>query len=351
MFRDYRDKVNFFYIYKRLAHPETNNLIEPANIGERLKHIAEAKRMTGTEIPWLCDSMDSTATKAYGETYNGEFVIAPNGKVVRQRFWSNPKTLRSDLVDLVGAVEKPTEIADLPVRFRPEPREVASGVLPRLDLPGGLQPVEVEYSPIGAERPLFVKLRAEVMPRPNDGGLYSLYLGFYPDPIHKVHWNNAAGAVTARLVPSSDGLLRKQKLEAPVPGVPSDCDPRMFLVNLERLESSDTLTISLRYVICDDAETFCFPVTQEFKVNMKVLRNGSTRPGVFLDRLFGDVRKYDQDGDGLITPKELGPGNVTMYMTHLDYNLDNVIDDSEVVRFNQMYNNGRGIGVKGPVSK
>ncbi|MEM8733533.1 MAG: hypothetical protein AAGG44_04905 [Planctomycetota bacterium] len=343
MFRDYRDQVDFFYVYKRLAHPETNNLIEPANIQERIKHIEEAQRLTGTEIPWLCDSMDSAATKAFGETYNGEFVIAPGGNVVRQRFWSNPRTLRSDLAELIGEVEKPTQIADLPVRFRPEPRKVASGVVERLTLPPGLQPVEVEYLPMEPVRPLFVKLRAEVLTQANDSGKFPLYLGFYPDPIHRVHWNNAAGAVTVQINPGEDGPISKTALQASVPEESADCDPRMFLVDLDRVRDDDVLDISLRYVICDDAETFCFPVKQDFKVTMKRIRNGSTRPGVFLERLFGNVRKFDSDGDGSITPEELGQGNVTMYMTHLDYNLDDVIDSEEVERFNKMYNNGRGI--------
>ena len=73
-------------------------------------HVAEAKRMTGTAIPWLADGMDDRMTNAFGKMHNGEFVIDPDGVVVRQRFWSNPTTLRSDLEELVGPVVLPQQL-------------------------------------------------------------------------------------------------------------------------------------------------------------------------------------------------------------------------------------------------
>ncbi|MEM7476347.1 MAG: hypothetical protein AAF483_15235 [Planctomycetota bacterium] len=302
--------------------------------------------MTGTQIPWLCDSMDDSATKAFGGTYNGEFVLDPDGKIVRQRFWSNPRTLRADLTELVGEVESPTKIKDLPVRFRPEPREVASGVVEPIKLPRGLTPIKIKYLPLDNERPLFVKLRAELTPRKNAKGKYQMFLGFYPDPIHKVHWNNLAGRIRVSFdAPAALGITAEE-LEGPKVDEDSDVDPRMFLIDLASKESSagrrEPIKISLKYVICDDAETFCFPVTQQFEVTTEPLGNGSTRPGIFLVQMFKDVRKLDKDGDGKITAEELGQGNVTLYMTHIDYNLDNVIDEDELKRFDQMYNNGRG---------
>ncbi|MFK7736174.1 MAG: hypothetical protein AB8B50_09110 [Pirellulaceae bacterium] len=344
MFRDYRDQVNFFYVYKRLAHPETNNFLEPANLQERLMHLVEAKRLTGSEIPWLCDTMDNAATIAFGETYNGEFVIDPQGVLVRQRFWSNPTTLRRDLVDLVGPVQDPTQIADLPVRFRPEPRGIASGVVPRIKLPRGLTPVKVKYIP-HPNHPLFVKIRAEVTSKPLDDGTHQIYLGFYVDPIHKIHWNNAAGPIELQLQAPSGLQLSRTRLEGPEVEEPEDCDPRMFLLEVDRSEFDRPIKVTLRYVVCDDAATFCFPVTQEFEVLLQPSHDKSSRPGIFLDGLFADVAKrFDKNGDAKITPEELGAGNVTMYMTHLDYNLDRVIDAEEIRRFNEMYGNGRGVG-------
>lgn len=326
-----------------MAHPETNNFLEPANLEERLQHIAEAKRMTGTEIPWLCDTMDDAATKAFGGTYNGEFVLDPHGKIVRQRFWSNPKTLRSDLAELVGSVKNPTRIEDLSVRFRPEPRKIASGVVPTISLPRGLTPIKINYTPLAGDKPLYVKLRAELTPQKNAAGKFQMYLGFYPDPIHRVHWNNLAGRVRVEIdAPASMGIS-SPVLEGPKVDVDADVDPRMFLIDLDSKGNRETIKIKIHYVVCDDAETFCFPVTQEFEVTLEPINNGSSRPGIFLVQMFKNVSKLDKNQDGKITPEELGEGNVTLYMTHIDYNLDNVIDQEELERFRRMYSNGRGL--------
>lgn len=301
--------------------------------------------MTGTDIPWLCDSMDDALTKAFGGTYNGEFVIDPEGKIVRQRFWSNPNTLREDLTTLVRKIANPTRVEDLPVRFRPEPREIASGVAPKIQLPPGLSPVKITYRPMSSGRPFYVKLRAELTNERNPANLQQLYLGFYMDPIHKVHWNNAAGPIQIELEAEDSLQLSETSLTGPKLEEPADVDPRMFLLGLKADDRKNkSLLVKLQYVVCDDAETFCVPLTQEFEVSLEPANNGSTRPGIFLDRIFGDVKKYDKDKDGKITAAELGPGNVTMYMTHIDYNLDNVIDDEELARFNKMYGNGRGVG-------
>ncbi len=342
MYRDYRDQVNFFYIYKRLAHPETNNYLEPATLQERLLHVAEAQRMTGTSIPWLCDSMDDATTKAFGEPYNGEFVLDADGVVVHQRFWSNPITLRGDLEQLVGPVEKPTKVSDLPVRFRPEPRNIASGVVPRIDLPRGLAPVQVRYIAQPKEV-LYFKLRAELVARQSASGSSQLYLGFYPDPIHRVHWNNAAGPVEVDIDGERAAGVDSQQLLGPEVEEAADVDPRMFLISVGSTDPAQVLTIRLEAVVCDDAETFCKPITQTYEVQLSRSRNGSTRPDIFLTNLFAKVREFDRNQDQRITADELPEGQVTLYMTHIDYDLDNIIDEQEIQRFMMMYNNGRGI--------
>ena len=345
VYRDYKDQVRFFYVYKRLAHPVTNNFLEPATLQERLMHVAEAKRMTGTAIPWLADAMDDRMTKAFGGPYNGEFVIDPDGKIVRQRFWSNPLTLRADLVELIGSVDNPTRIEDLPVRFRPEPRRIASGVVPPIDLPRGLSPVEVKHVPPD-DKPIFVKLRAELTQRSGRSGKRQLYLGFYVDPIHRIHWNNDAGPIEVELKASEDSGITSTVLQGPAVEESADVDPRMFLIDVGQASdtaTSDPLTVLLRYVVCDDKETFCFPLEQVFEVHLRPLNNGSTRPGIFLNRMFRNMARFDRNEDGLITASELGKGNVTKFMTHMDYNLDNVIDQEELGRFYRMYDNGRGM--------
>lgn len=77
--------VRFYYIYKALAHPEINGFISPFTLEERLMHVREAKQRLGTRFRWLCDTMDNDLKHALGDRPNSEFVIDPEGRVVRKR--------------------------------------------------------------------------------------------------------------------------------------------------------------------------------------------------------------------------------------------------------------------------
>ena len=57
--RDFAPKgVKFYYIYKALAHPETNSYVAPFTQDERLMHVKEAERAIGSRFQWLCDTID-----------------------------------------------------------------------------------------------------------------------------------------------------------------------------------------------------------------------------------------------------------------------------------------------------
>ena len=133
MQRDYAPKgVKFFYIYKALAHPETNGYVAPFDLKERLLHVKEAKKKLGTKFSWICDTMKNDLKHALGDCPNSEFVIDPRGRVVRKRVWSRPAELRRDLEKLVGRVDKPTRVGDLNLpRLRPA-EQARKGVVPRL---------------------------------------------------------------------------------------------------------------------------------------------------------------------------------------------------------------------------
>ena len=106
---DYAPKgVQFFYVYKPLAHPELNHYVSPFTLEERLMHVHEAERRLGSSITWLADTMDNAYHEAMGRTPNSELVVGPDGLVVARRAWSNPAALRADLERLVGPVEHPT---------------------------------------------------------------------------------------------------------------------------------------------------------------------------------------------------------------------------------------------------
>ncbi len=75
---DYAPKgVDFYYIYKPLAHPEFNNYVVPVNLEERLMHIEEAKRVLGSSITWLADTMDNVWHEVMANTPNSELILDP----------------------------------------------------------------------------------------------------------------------------------------------------------------------------------------------------------------------------------------------------------------------------------
>lgn len=319
VYRDYSARgVKFYYIYKALAHPETNGYVAPFNLEERLMHVAEARRTLGTDIPWICDSMDNDLKHAFGDRPNSEFVLDPEGKVVVARQWSDPAALREDLSKLVGAVKEPTQIADLDMRIpTPEPK-AKTGVVKRIELPGSMVAAKVE--PIETPGvPHYAKLRAEM-------GEGKLYLGFFLDPLYKVHWNNEAPVLQFEIEAPDGVSITPESGEGPKPNVKADADPREFLIELTG-RSEDSLRVTVSYFACDDAETFCKQVTQEYLVYLQRDADGGSRrsgnsrqPGADRGRPSGArnealsgmmqrrrmmMARFDANGDGALSADEL----------------------------------------------
>ena len=267
--------MKFYYIYKSLAHPENNGYIAPYSLEERLLHVAEAKRQLGTRFNWLCDSIDNDLKHALGDAPNSEFIIDPKGKIVVARQWSNAGVLRKDLAGMVGKVTPETHVADVGMKPLAPPKTAAKGVVPRVKLPDSMSAVKVEPLSKKDNEPFYVKLRAE-----GDQGLLrgdgKLYLGFFLDPLYKVHWNNKADPIVVE-IESADGItISDQSLEGPTVEVAADADPREFLVDVAG-RAGDTLTVSVFYFACDDAETFCKPVKQQYKVTLARDQDGGNR--------------------------------------------------------------------------
>jgi len=209
--------------------------------------VQTAKKTLGTTIPWLADSMDNAFKHAMGDRNNSEFVIDPEGKIARMRDWSNAASLRADLTELVGPVKNPTDPRDLGLVVQFEQTEVARGVVQRIQPEGRMQAFQVTTIQPKADPP-YVKLRAE------GDGRGRLYLGFFVDPLHKVHWNNQAGPVRVEV----NGKVH----EGPEVTAKADADPREFLVDVE----DGDVEITLSYLACDDKETWCRRVTQKYVV-------------------------------------------------------------------------------------
>ena len=271
--------VKFYYIYKALAHPGASGYITPFTQAERLMHVAEAKHQLGSRIDWLCDTMANDAKHAWGDAPNSEFVIDPAGKIVVSRRWSQPDELRRDLEKLVGEVENPTTIADLGMQPLKAPQTAPMGVVPRLELPGRMHALRVERAPLvddAISEPLYVKLRAELDPEYENAAVGKLYFGFFLDPLYKVHWNNEVAAVTYTVEPPAGLEVTPLRGEGPQVTEKADADPREFLLEISG-ESEEPIKVIVQYFACDDAETFCKPVTQHYLVSLQRDRDGGSR--------------------------------------------------------------------------
>ena len=259
--------MQFFYIYKPLAHPELDNYVSPFSIEERLMHVAEAKRRLGTSVSWLADTMDNAYHEMVGKTPNSEFVLDADGNIVARRAWSDPEALRADMERLVGAVEKPTAVADLDLPTQPPIPTVAKGIVPRVPKPEGALPMEIEPQTGSTDIPFYAKLRAEGTPELFRTGKGTMYLGFHLDPLYRVHWNNETDPVEFRIDAPAGVSVDPAHGAGVDPEEPADADPREFLVEVDG-QPGDTLGLRVQYFACDDALTFCIPVRQDYRVHL-----------------------------------------------------------------------------------
>ncbi len=108
----------------------------------------------GPDFHWICDSMDNDLKHALGDRPNSEFIIDPKGEIVVARQWSKPAQLREELEELVGKVDRPTTVADLNMRQLPPPSKAATGIVKRVELPGGMSPLKITPVVIKAKRSL-----------------------------------------------------------------------------------------------------------------------------------------------------------------------------------------------------
>lgn len=250
-------------------------------------HVAEAKRKIGSRISWLCDSMSNDLKHALGNAPNSEFVIDPRGRIVVSRSWSDPEALRKDLNRLVGTPGTRTRVADLELPAMKPASTARKGVVERVSLPGRTLPVFVEPDLEGATQPFYAKLRAEIDPQFFSTGSGKLYLGFFLDPLYEVHWNNLMAPLRFE-VKSPDGLVVAPALgSGPNVEFDADADPREFLVELcdylaeppsvAAPHSGYELELTVRYVVCDDAETFCKILTQHYTITLAPDRDGGAR--------------------------------------------------------------------------
>ncbi len=273
MQRDFSAKgVKFYYVYKTLAHPETNAFVRPFSIAERLMHVQEAKQRLDTRFAWICDTMSGDVKRALGNAPNSEFVIDPKGGIVRKRAWSDPDQLREDLIELVGPIDNPTETVEIEFRSpHDDEGRPASGVLDPVKPASPTTALNVE--PLASDLPFYVKLRAEADRKLSESGEGQMYLGLHIDPIHRVHWNNLADPPQYELILPAGVHATPQSGSGPKVEVEADVDPREFLIDVTGF-TGEPILVKVRYFACDDAESFCIPVEQEYKIRPSIDPDG-----------------------------------------------------------------------------
>ena len=248
----------------------------PFTIEERLMHVTEAERVLGSRFTWLCDTMDNELKHALGNAPNGELVFDPDGNVATRRGWSNPEALRADLERLVGPVDEPTVVEDLDMPEVAPAKTIAKGIVPRVEVVSRMRALRVEPELDGAKVPFYAKLRAEGDAELLESGKGTMYVGFHLDPLYKVHWNNETKPLSFEIEAPAGVRVTPASVVGPDPEEPADADPREFLLEVDARESDGPLELSVRYFACDDALTFCVPVTQRYSIRVERDRDGGS---------------------------------------------------------------------------
>lgn len=281
--RDYSGKgVQFYYLYKLLAHPENNGYINAFTIEERFKHIEEAKKKLQTKVPWLADPMTNEVSHTFATASNAEFLFDPDGKIAYMNLWSNADQLRSALEKAVGKVAHKTDPTSLHLPKVVGKSSVAHGVAPRVTVDPDRQLIPILVKAQKDTSTYFVKLRAEADDSLFFSGSGKMYLGFHLDPLHHVHWNNLAAPLKYQISVPKNTTLSPAQAEAPVIEQESDLDPREFLVDVKNWTADQPIDLTVRYFACDENDKWCIAVEQHYQVLLALDPSG----GRVYDRSF-----------------------------------------------------------------
>ena len=379
VYQDYKDRddIQFFFMYKSLAHPELNGYVQAMTLEERLQHIVEAKRVLGTTVEWLSDGIDNAVRHTLGFGPNTQIVIDPSGKIVHSLGWSDGTVLREQIISFVGDTPTHTKVADLNLKkenpYRRQ-RSYESGVLEKPTFSSELIPIKI--APIEKARsPLYVKPRIEAGPSVLQNGKGELYLGFFLDPIHHVHWNNLAAPLTYELVLSDGTVISPATGSAPTVEQETDRDPREFALSVSSLGSSKTAELAIHYFACSDAEGWCRPVTQKYAISFeRDLDGGGTNgrsfrvggsagrgqgqgqrgpgapprgsPGGGIEQMRQRILDMDSNDDGSISLEE-APEGMRDRFADIDRDGDGQLDKPEIDQMIQRRGQQGGTGERG----
>lgn len=157
---------------------------------------------------------------------------------------------------------------------------IPSGIVPGIRQPSAMVPLKIVPGKQKRPIPFYATLRAAVDPPFLTRGEGKLYLGFHLDPLYAVHWNNRVKPLEFRLETPEGVRVTPNRGTGPKVKQPADKDPREFLLDIAVTGHSRPLHLTVRYFACDDADTFCIPVTQSYAVHLEPDPEGeSAGPG------------------------------------------------------------------------
>jgi len=318
VYRDYGPLgVKFYFVYKSLAHPElVGDYVQAFTLEERLMQARRAGTELGATIPWLVDGMDNHFREQVGKRANSEFILDPDGVIVRKRALSDPGQVRLDLEQFVGPVEHITREEEVHLKMKMPLRAPATrGILPRLqrtDMTPLVAVPEIESN----AAPFFAKLRAEADADLLKLGKGQLYLGFFLDPIHNAHWNNLTKPISFQLEYPESVVISPRSGSAPRLEVVADGDPREFILEVESWPKGRTVQLTAHYFACVGEES-CFSIRQSYSLARERDRFAGRafwEPTGIADRML----LWDGDSDGLLNREEMRMSEVTFRKFDLD---------------------------------
>ena len=364
--KDYGPKgVQFFYLYKTLAHPENHGLIQPYTIEERLAQVDMARKRLGTQVPWLTDTMENEIWAALGNRPNPHLVLDGEGKVITYAQWAEGPALRQALVEAIGPVDSPTTSQSLNLPQIEYVTTPASGVVEPIRRTDILTPIVARPNLESVkETPFYVKLRAEASSELVQGGSGELYIGFRLDPVHEVHWNNLVEPVAWEVTLPEGTTMSPAKANAPKVEAATDIDPREFMVNVTDWSPGTSIPITVKYFACSEKEGWCKPVTQTYDLVLQRDRSAGSVHGRSFRRGGGqeagrggrggrggragrqggqmsNLAQMDRNGDGKIS-KDEAPQRMQQRFDRFDTNGDGFIDSDEMEALRNRMQRGRG---------
>jgi hypothetical protein len=340
--RDYGAKgVQFYFIYKSLAHPElVGHYVQPFTMEERLMQSRQAIKQFGTQIPWVVDAMDNRLKHALGDRPNSQFIVDPDGVIVRKRAWSNPDAVREDLASLVGKALTNTRIEDLSLELTESLQPAAPKGVVDLVSRTGMHPIMMQPETSNSGRGFLAKLRAEGDESLMNQGKGRLYLGFHLDPFYGAHWNNLVAPLTIQIDAPEAFVTAERTLTAERLNIPSDTDPREFMLDVQSWPKNTALSISVTYRACVGDE--CLQLTEKYHLQRVRDENGGGArgkgPGLwttkeFTSRMLAD----DSNKDGRLNSMEAS-GLLVPHFSRIDRNNDQLLDAGELNAVTQWIN-------------